>query len=713
MQPYILIPLLPLLASIVLALAGRRLGEASHKVGIPAVVLSFGLSVAAFVEVLRSGPQSIPLYRLLESGSLSIDLAFFVDQLTVLLLLLVTGVSAVVHVYSSRYMIGDPRYSRFFAVMGLFTSAMITLVMSRNLLMTYMCWEAMGICSYLLISHWAQRNAAGKAATKAFLVNAVADVGFGLGVLLTFHTFGTLDIPQILERAPSISGQTINLLGWAGLQAPVQTTTLIALLLFMGALGKSAQVPFHVWLPFAMEAPTPVSALIHAATMVNAGPFLLVRFSPLLMLSPSAMGVIAVIGATTALFAAFVSMTQTDIKRLLAYSTISQIGFMIMTCGLGAFVAAVFHLMAHGFLKGFLFLSTGNALQAVTPHHNEATPAHDQERRTRTAFIGALIFSCIPALMLFSGPYEAMWTIHQTPAARIAFWVIALTTVFFTALYLFRGIASLFQNGLAVSGSIVRPKLFSIPHVRIVLAAAAVLLGFLFGFWSWFSEFLAPALGRPSAVSPEASWWLVLPVLAAVSGCGLAYRLHGRRGATAFAETGPAKSLYILFLNKFYFDEIYDRYVVGPNLRLARRLWDKVEVRVVDRMLNLLASSSVWMAGWLWRVLEGRVVDRVVNSTASASVHMAGWLWRVLEGRGVDRLVDGTASASVLTARWLWRVLEGRGIQGNVERLGRQADSVGRLFQRAEVHTLQEHLLLVVGGLVALLGLFYLLVFGG
>ena len=270
-------------------MAGRRLGEASHKLGIPAVVLSFGLSVAAFVEVLRNGPQSISLYRLLQSGSLAVDLGFFIDQLTVLLLLLVTGVSTIVHIYSSRYMIGDPRYGRFFAVMGLFTSAMVMLVMSRNLLMTYMCWEAMGICSYLLISHWAQRKAAGNAATKAFLVNAVADVGLGLGVILTFHTFGTLDIPQILERAASISGQTINLLAWAGLQLPVQSTTLITLLLFMGALGKSAQIPFHVWLPFAMEAPTPVSALIHAATMVNAGPFLLVRFSPLLMLSPVAM----------------------------------------------------------------------------------------------------------------------------------------------------------------------------------------------------------------------------------------------------------------------------------------------------------------------------------------------------------------------------------------------------------------------------------------
>ena len=365
MSVFILIPLLPLLASChPRAAADGAWVKQATSVAIPAVVLSFGLSVAAFVEILRNGPRTVPLYRLLQSGSLVVDLSFYIDQLTVLLLLLVTGVSAVVHVYSSRYMIGDPRYSRFFAVIALFTFAMVTLVMSNNLLMTYMCWEVMGICSYLLISHWAERKAACEAATKAFLVNAVADVGLGLGVILTFSTFGTLDIQQILARAESISGQTINLLSWAGLDLPVQTTTLIVLLLFTGALGKSAQVPLHVWLPFAMEAPTPVSALIHAATMVNAGPFLLVRFSPLLVLSPVAMTVIAVIGATTALFAALVSLTQTDIKKLLAYSTISQIGFMIMTCGVGAFVAAIFHLLAHGFLKGFLFLSTGNALQS-------------------------------------------------------------------------------------------------------------------------------------------------------------------------------------------------------------------------------------------------------------------------------------------------------------------------------------------------------------
>ena len=386
-----LIPLLPLLACLLLTVAGRRLGEASHRVGIPAVALSFLLSVAAFVEVLRAGPQSVDLYRFIEVGTLAVDLGLYVDQLTVVLLLLVTGVSTIVHVYASRYMIGDPRYPRFFAVIALFTAAMILLVMSRNLLMTYMCWEAMGICSYLLISHWGHRAAAGRGGDEG-----VSRQRRGRRRLRLRRAADVPDLRHARHSDRPRAGRrradaTIDPLAWAGLSAPLPAATMIALLLFVGALGKSAQVPMHVWLPFAMEAPTPVSALIHAATMVNAGPFLLIRMGPLLVLSPVAMGIIAVVGATTALFAALVSATQSDIKKILAYSTISQIGFMIMMCGVGAFAAALFHLVAHGFLKAFLFLSTGNALAAVTPHHEPEphAPHDDAGHRPGAAAVGA------------------------------------------------------------------------------------------------------------------------------------------------------------------------------------------------------------------------------------------------------------------------------------------------------------------------------------
>ena len=681
-----LIPLLPLTACVLLTVAGRRLGPSSHRVAIPAVAMSFGLSVVAAVQVWSAGPQSIDLYRFVQVDTLVVDLGFYVDQLTVLLLLLVTSVSAIVHVYSSRYMIGDPRYARFFAVIGLFTAAMIALVMSRNLLMTFMCWEVMGICSYLLISHWAHRPAAGAAATKAFLVNAVADVGLLCAVLLAAQTFGTLDIPTILERASEVSGATVRPLGWAGVEWSVPSISAVASLLFVGALGKSAQLPFHVWLPFAMEAPTPVSALIHAATMVNAGPFLLVRFSPLLMLAPGVMAVIAVVGAATALFAAIVSTTQSDIKKILAYSTISQIGFMVMMCGAGAFVAAVFHLLAHGFLKAFLFLSTGNALQALTPHApHDREPAPGQRSLSWPAAVGALVFACVPPAILFSGPYETMWTLHRTPGATVAFWFIALATVFLTGVYTSRAVVTHFREGFVLSGEVVRPQFFSIPHSFIVAAGALVLMGFFLEFPAWFTAFLAPALapidGFPPGLAAPARFqgWQLVPLLAAVGGWAVGVFRPLR--PMPVVSPGWTNRLYVLFWNKWYVDEIYDAYIVAPNLRLARSLANRVERTLVDGAIDALVASSV---------------------------HTALWLWQVLEGRGLDRAVGSTATASVGTARWLWRVLEGRGLQGGTERLSRQADSVGQFFQRREVHTLQEHLLLVISGLALLLMLFYL-----
>jgi NADH-quinone oxidoreductase subunit L len=606
-------------------------------------------------------------------------------------------------------MIGDPRYPRFFAVTSLFTGAMVTLVMSRNLLMTYMCWEAMGICSYLLISHWAHRPAAARAAMKAFLVNAVADLGFGCAVLLTFQTYGTLDIPTVLEQAAS-AGATINILSWVGLDWAVPATTVIPLLLFVGAMGKSVQLPMHVWLPFAMEAPTPVSALIHAATMVNAGPFLLVRFSPMLVLAPAAMTVIAIVGAATALFAALVSMTQTDIKRNLAYSTMSHIGFMVMTCGVGAFAAAIFHLLAHGFLKAYLFLSSGNSL-AATGHAHHPEHAAKTGPEFRPLAWGALIFACVPPVILFSGPYEALWTLTGVPAARWAFWIVALTAVFVAALRLFGLLAHSFSDSLPIGTSAVRPSLFA-PHSLIVLSGALVVAGFFYGFPSWFGDFIAPALAQvsqPQAASPATGLpGLVLPLLVAVSGWALALAMH-RRPRPLLAE-GRLNGLYVLFWNKLYFDEIYDAFVVGPTLRLAGGLAWWVERRIVDRALDLVAFVSAHVAVWLWRVLEGRGLDRAVGSTAMASMVAARWLWRVLEGRGLDRAVGSTATSSMVAARWLWRVLEGRGIQGSVERLPHQADAVGRFLQTREMHTLQEHLLLVVSGLAGLLFLFYLVI---
>lgn len=699
MSVYALIPLLPLVAFLTLTSGGRWWRGASHNVAIPAIGLSFGLSIGACVEVLSHGPIAIPLYRLLQSGTLIVDLGLYVDQLTALLLLLVTMVSSVVHVYASRYMIGDPRYNRFFAITSLFTFAMIMLVMSRNLLMLYVFWEIMGLCSYLLIAHWAERPAACSAATKAFLVNAVADVGFGLGVILTFVTFGTLDIPQILAQAPSASDQTVNLLGWMGLDLHVRSVTLITLCLFTGAMGKSAQIPFHVWLPFAMEAPTPVSALIHAATMVNAGPFLLVRLSPLIVLSPVAMTVIAVIGATTAVFAGVVSLTQSDIKRILAYSTISHIGFMIMACGVGAFVVATFHLLAHGFLKGFLFLSTGGALQSVHAHGPAASDAGRGVRAPGVLVAGALTLACLPPFVIFSGPYESLWTVQQFTSAKVAFWVIGVTTVFCTGMYLFRGILSLFQQELAggIPGRegpvVTRPQLFSSSHLIGVIVVSIVMSGVLVVLWKWFAQFLAPALATPVPSLAESSpatgsflrdsgqaLWFAFPFVAALSGWGFAYWLHVNPQRSPWRRSEWGKTFYVLFFNKLYVEEIYDVYVVHPTLRLA---------------------------GWLWKTVDLGGIDRVIMGIGGTSVALARWLWQVVDVKGIDRVVVGSGGQAMSVAAWAWKMMDVRGIERDVERLGYQGDATGHPLQNVAPRPLQHHLLVIVFWLITAIGLFY------
>ena len=698
MAIFVLIPLLPLFASLILVLGGRRWGEESHRIGIPAIGLSFGLSVLAFLEVLRNGPFTLSLYRLFRSGSLAIDLSLYIDQLTVLLLLLVTGVSGIVHVYSSRYMIGDPRYNRFFAAIALFTFSMVLLVMSGNLLMLLVSWEVMGICSYLLIAHASQRPSACRAATKAFLVNAVADVGLSFGIILTFFTFGTLDIQTILAQAESMQNHTVNILGWLGLDFQIYPVTLIPFFLFMGAMGKSAQMPFHVWLPFAMEAPTPVSALIHAATMVNAGPFLLVRMSPLIVLSPFAMTFIAIIGATTAVFAGIVSLTQSDIKKILAYSTISQIGFMIMTCGLGAFVVAIFHLLAHGCYKAFFFLSTGNALRSVEPGHGHGSDEPPSPQGMGVLYGGALLLACIPPFILFSGSYEYLWGVTGFSSAVMGFRIIGLITIFVTSLYLFRVVTSIFVHGpktywpvfkpKALTTHSIRPKLVNGSILTALFLATLLLGGILTLFWQWFAGFLAPSLILPGVslnegpVNVGSPVWLLISLGVAVAGWVFAYLRAQSRSQVTGSASGRTW-LYILFWNKLYFDEIYDAYLVNPTIRLAH---------------------------WLWRIIDMSIVDKFIHSIASYSILFAQWLWRIVDIKGIDRIVMGVGQQSVGLSRWLWKVVDVGWLEQNVSQVVRQADTAGQLFQEVEPRTIQHQLLVMILWLVLATGVLYILV---
>jgi NADH-quinone oxidoreductase subunit L len=570
-------------------------------------------------------------------------------------------------------MIGDARHSRFFALTALFTGAMTMLVMSSNLLLTFIFWEVMGLCSYLLISHYAERRSAYRAATKVFLVNSIADVGLLVGVILTFHVFGTLNIPEILAMAK------------AGIDVPASLVTIMTLCLFAGAIGKSAQMPAHVWLPLAMEAPTPVSALIHAATMVNAGPFLLVRLSPVIVLSPTAMAVIATIGGVTALFAAIVSLTQTDIKRTLAYSTISQLGFMTLLCGVGAFVAAIFHLLAHGFFKAFLFLSTGNVLAAT--HRHVETPEDEVPGSRGAIFAGALLMSVIPPLVIFSGPYKHLWLSQSFSAAGIALWIIGLGTVFFTAMTIFKSVTSSFRLGPpgAKGGtSRVSATLFSAKHVVGVVVVLGILVAVLVAIWRWLAAFLSPSVGLfgdvgdvSAAPASGFSAWILAPVAIAFAGWAFAY---ARRDRAHSHDVSPSKKrLYVFFLNKGYFDEVYDVYIVRPTIALA---------------------------GWLWRVIDQGVIDRFIVSLGPSSINFSRWLWRVIDMGLIDRLVVSIGNRSVGVARRMEQIGRSEGAK-NVERVGKGVDASGQTLQGIQPRTLQHDLLIVVFWLAVALGFFY------
>jgi NADH-quinone oxidoreductase subunit L len=622
---YILIPALPFAAFLIIALGGRWLGERSHRLAIPAVFASFFLSVLACIDVYQHGARSIPLYTLIQSGRLTVEAGLYADAITVTLLFLVTGVSSLVHVFSSRYMQADPRYARFFALIALFTFAMVMLVMGANLFMLFMFWEIMGLCSYLLISHWSRRPSACDAATKAFLVNGVADIGLALGIYVTWATFGTLDIQAVLSAAPQYADQTVNLLGWLGLEWQAPILSVIALLLFMGPIGKSAQIPLHVWLPFAMEAPTPVSALIHAATMVNAGVYLLIRMAPLYILAPAIMNVVAVVGGVTALFAAAVALTAFDIKRILAYSTISQLGFMVMACGVGAYGAAIFHLLTHGAMKSFLFLSAGSALQYLggTHHgeHNGDHAEHGGPSRPRVSrqyvrlYVGALIMALIPPIIIFWGPYEQLWELSHLDHARVAFWITALATTFFVAFYLFQGVMEIFTPSGRVDWSeefrpgMMRPQLFSASLLLglIPITAGLALLRLLI--WGDFLEFISP-IHHEGAVALErillAGWSptsLLLGVGVAIAGWATAFYFHVVPVHAPSWLVERKKALYVFFLNQGYFDQVYETMITRPYLRFASWLWQNLDVRLIDRPSSRLVNASFRMATGLSKIV--------------------------------------------------------------------------------------------------------------
>ena len=438
---YALIPLLPLIAFVVLGLFGHVIKERSHFVAVPAVIGAFLLSLMALAEVAGGTVLRVPLYTWASSGDLTITLGLFIDQLTVVMLLLVTIVSSLVHVYTIGYMHGEPGYARFFSNIALFTFSMLMLVMADNFLQLFVFWEAVGLCSYLLIGHWYDRESARAAATKAFLVNRIGDFGFMLGIFLVFITFGSLQYQSVFPQLEQVAGGTVNLLASIGGNWDVSVMTMICLFLFVGAVGKSAQVPLHVWLPDAMEGPTPISALIHAATMVTAGVFMVARFAPMYNLSPLAMDVVAVVGGMTMFLGATIALTQTDIKRVVAYSTLSQLGYMMMACGLGGYIAGIYHLLTHGAFKALLFLGCGAVIIAL--HHEQDLRnmggLKDKLPVTCWTFvIGSLALAGFPLTAGFFSKDELLLVAWMSGGLGKTLSVLGLLTALMTAFYSFR-----------------------------------------------------------------------------------------------------------------------------------------------------------------------------------------------------------------------------------------------------------------------------------
>ncbi|HEU4503868.1 MAG TPA: NADH-quinone oxidoreductase subunit L [Nitrospira sp.] len=602
---YELIPLLPLASFLILGIFGHWIRDKAHLVAVPAVILSFVISLAAFIDVAGGHHSTFRLYTWLTSGTLDIHLGLMIDRLTAVMLLLVTAVSALVHIYTIGYMQGDPGYARFFSYIALFTFSMLMLVLADNFLQLFVFWEAVGLCSYLLIGHWYERPSAATAATKAFVVNRVGDFGFLLGLLLVFTTFNSLDYATVFANVGREAGQVMNVLEPVGGTLEVSALTVICLLLFVGAVGKSAQVPLHVWLPDAMEGPTPISALIHAATMVTAGVFMVARLAPLYDASPAAMSVVAVVGALTMVVGATIALTQTDIKRVVAYSTMSQLGYMMMGCGLGAYAAGMYHLLTHGAFKALLFLGCGSVIIAL--HHEQDMRRmgglKDRLPITYWTFvIGSLALAGFPFTAGFFSKDEILVSAWAAGPLGQILAVFGLFTALLTAFYSFRLVFVTFWGPSHVDkhhdAHVHEPSpTMTVP--LLILAVMSIAAGY-FGI----PEFLSPVFEHEgSAHDSEGTMIMLLATAMGILGIAGAYYAYVLHPSVPDHWAQQWRTAYEWSLHKWYVDEAYDRSIVRPTFTAAAELWSRIDVAIIDGAVNGIARAIAW-GGWLLRLVQ-------------------------------------------------------------------------------------------------------------
>jgi NADH-quinone oxidoreductase subunit L len=581
-----LILIFPLLGVLINAFFGRRLGKrAVSWVACAAVGLAFVMAVMILIAVAGSEGEERVLFRWISAGAFQVDFALLLDPLSALMATVVTGVSFLIHIYSIGYMAEDRRYARYFTFLNLFVFAMLILVLANNFLVMYVGWEGVGLCSYLLIGFWFEKKSAADAGKKAFIVNRVGDFGFALGIMLIFTLFGTLQFRDVFGEAASVL-------------AP-GAATLVTLLLFIGAAGKSAQIPLYVWLPDAMEGPTPVSALIHAATMVTAGVYMIVRNHALFALSPTTMSLVAGIGAATAFFAATMALVETDLKRILAYSTISQLGYMFLAVGVGAYVAGMFHLTTHAFFKALLFLAAGSVMHALSGELNIFKMGGLKDKLKTTYLVFAAGAAALAGVPLFSGFFSKDEILWKTFQVSPFLWFVGLLTAFMTAIYTFRALFVAFWGKSRLSKSVERhvhesPRIMTVPMM--VLAALAVLGGYIgLPHLSAIEGYLEPAVhGAEAHAAGGALEWVLLAVSAivALGGIALAYYLYVLKPTVPAALTRRWGPIHTLLSRKYYIDELYMAVIVEPVRSLGRSIADTFDPKVVDGGVRGLA----WLA---------------------------------------------------------------------------------------------------------------------
>ena len=614
---------LPLAGAAINGLLGKNWPKvAINSVGIGSVSLSFLSVLEAIREFSLLPADQFAFFKnyfnWIVAGSFKVDFALQMDHLTIVMLLVVTFVSLLVHIYSVGYMAHDEGYYRFFAYMNLFVFFMLTLVLAANIVLMFVGWEGVGLCSYLLIGFWFLKQSAISAGKKAFLTTRIGDFGFTIGILLLFWTFSSVDFGTVFAKAANMPAES-------AMQAGVLTW--ICLLLFAGAIGKSAQLPLYVWLPDAMEGPTPVSALIHAATMVTAGVYMVARMHPLFSRAPIAMFVVALVGAVTAFYAATIALVQTDIKKVLAYSTVSQLGYMFLGCGVGAYAAGIFHLMTHAFFKGLLFLAAGSVIHAMGGEQDMRLMGGLRKQIPATywtMFIATLAIAGIPGFAGFFSKDEILDAAGSGPHANITFWLLGLAAAGLTSFYMFRLIFLTFfgkprfdEHEVHVHES---PRNMTVPLM--ILAFLSIVGGWfaaphLLGKTDYFEAFLHPvfsaygvppgieqgaslagAAGEAGGISPSPAMELFHaltgpPVILAVIGLLVAWWFYIRRRDAPKKLAERVHGLYTLLLNKYYVDEIYAILFIRPFLWISTNvLWHVVDERVIDGTVNGFADVA-------------------------------------------------------------------------------------------------------------------------